>query len=206
MTSARPDRVVDFPGILRLLEQLVRHPAVIGVRVHPFSAEASARHLKETSLPDAGPDVCRAAHEAGALVSIDAFHSVGILPVDVRRIGADFVSGGVLKWLCGGPGGCFLYVAPSVRDTLEPALTGWQAHARPFAFEPEMEYADDAFRWLNGTPVIPALYAAAEGPKIVHRAGVSGASGVPDAIRPAEQVRRKPRFGGNGNPLEALIS
>jgi DNA-binding CsgD family transcriptional regulator len=47
-----------------LLEQLVRHPAVIGVRVHPFSAEASARHLKETSLPDAGPDVCRAAHEA----------------------------------------------------------------------------------------------------------------------------------------------
>jgi kynureninase len=107
--------------------------------------------------------ISRAAHDAGALVSLDAFHSVGVLPVDVRRSGADFLTGGVLKWLCGGPGGCFLYVAPSVRDSLEPALTGWQAHARPFDFEPEMEYAGGAFRWLNGTPVIPALFAAPAG-------------------------------------------
>ena len=116
--------------------------------------------------------ICRAAHDAGALVSLDAFHAVGVIPVDVRRSGADFVTGGVLKWLCGGPGACFLYVAPSVRDTLEPALTGWQAHARPFAFEPEMDYTRGAFRWLNGTPVIPALYAALEGPRIVKRAGI----------------------------------
>ena len=130
--------------------------------------------------------ICRAAHEAGAVVSLDAFHSVGILPVDVRRIGADFVTGGVLKWLCGGPGGCFLYVAPSVRNSLEPALTGWQAHARPFAFEPEMEYTSGAFRWLNGTPAIPALYAAIDGPRIVRRAGI-------DAIR-AKSVRQTTRL------------
>jgi kynureninase len=130
--------------------------------------------------------ICRAAHEAGALVSLDAFHSVGVVPLDVRRSGADFVTGGVLKWLCGGPGGCFLYVAPSVRDTLEPALTGWQAHARPFAFEPEMDYALGAFRWLNGTPVIPALYAAIDGPRIVRRAGI-------DAIR-AKSVRQTTRL------------
>jgi kynureninase len=130
--------------------------------------------------------ICRAAHDAGALVSLDAFHAVGILPVDVRRSGADFVTGGVLKWLCGGPGGCFLYVAPAVRDTLEPALTGWQAHARPFAFEPEMEYGAGAFRWLNGTPSIPALYAAIEGPRIVRRAGI-------EAIR-AKSVRQTSRL------------
>jgi kynureninase len=130
--------------------------------------------------------VCRAAHDAGALVSLDAFHSVGVLPVDVRRSGADFVTGGVLKWLCGGPGGCFLYVAPAVRDALEPAFTGWQAHARPFEFEPEMDYAIGAFRWLNGTPVIPALYAAIEGPRIVRRAGI-------DAIR-AKSVRQTTRL------------
>jgi kynureninase len=130
--------------------------------------------------------ICRAAHEAGALVCLDAFHSVGVLPVDVRRSGADFVTGGVLKWLCGGPGGCFLYVAPSVRDRLEPALTGWQAHARPFGFEPEMEYASGAFRWLNGTPVIPALYAAIEGPRIVRRAGI-------EAIR-AKSIRQTSRL------------
>jgi kynureninase len=116
--------------------------------------------------------VCRRAHEVGALVSLDAFHSVGIMPVDVRSMGVDFLTAGVLKWLCGGPGGCFLYVAPHVAGRLTPALTGWQAHARPFAFESEMAYADDAYRWLTGTPVIPALYAATEGPRIVRRAGI----------------------------------
>ena len=120
--------------------------------------------------------ICRHAHDAGALVSLDAFHSVGIIPVDVRQSGVDFLTGGVLKWLCGGPGGCFLYVSPRVRDELAPSLTGWQAHARPFAFEEQMEYTTGPFRWLNGTPVIPALYAAAEGSLILKRAGM-------DAIR-----------------------
>jgi kynureninase len=120
--------------------------------------------------------ICRHAHQMGALVSLDSFHAVGIVPVDVKRSGVDFLTGGVLKWLCGGPGGCFLYVSPQVRDDLRPAMTGWQAHSRPFAFEETMEYTTGAFRWLNGTPVIPALYAAAEGAKILRRAGV-------DAIR-----------------------
>ena len=116
--------------------------------------------------------VCRRAREMGALVSLDAFHSVGVRPVDVKASGVDFLTGGVLKWLCGGPGGAFLYVSPRVRDTLSPALTGWQAHARPFAFEEEMEYATGASRWLSGTPSIPALHAAIEGPRIVRRAGI----------------------------------
>lgn len=117
--------------------------------------------------------ICHHAHEMGALVSLDSFHAVGIVPVDVDRSGVDFLTGGVLKWLCGGPGACFLYVSPEVRDKLAPALTGWQAHSRPFAFEEIMEYTTGPFRWLNGTPVIPALYAAAEGPKILRRAGIN---------------------------------
>ena len=120
--------------------------------------------------------ICAHAHRMGALVSLDAFHSVGIIPVDVQRSGVDFLTGGVLKWLCGGPGGCFLYVAPSVSEKVQPALTGWQAHSRPFGFEETMEYASGPFRWLNGTPVIPALYASVEGVKIIRKAGI-------DAIR-----------------------
>ena len=130
--------------------------------------------------------ICQHAHAMGALVSLDAFHSVGVVPVDVKQSGVDFLTGGVLKWLCGGPGGCFLYVSPAVRDRLEPSLTGWQAHARPFGFEPDMEYASGISRWLGGTPVIPALYAALEGPKIVRRAGM-------DAIR-AKSVRQTSRL------------
>lgn len=130
--------------------------------------------------------VCNKAHEVGALVSLDSFHAVGVIPVDVGAIGCDFLTGGVLKWLCGGPGGCFLYVSADVRKRLSPALTGWQAHARPFAFEPAMDFADDVFRWLGGTPVIPALYAAVEGPRIVRRAGI-------EAIR-AKSVRQTSRL------------
>jgi kynureninase len=130
--------------------------------------------------------ICRRAHDVGALASLDAFHSVGVIPVDVKQSGVDFLTGGVLKWLCGGPGGCFLYVSPRVRDTLAPSLTGWQAHTRPFAFEEHMEYTSGPFRWLNGTPVIPALYAAAEGPKILRRAGM-------DAVR-AKSMRQTSRL------------
>ncbi len=116
--------------------------------------------------------VCRRAKEVGALVSLDAFHSVGIIPVDVKALGVDFLSGGVLKWLCGGPGGAFLYASPDATRQLSPSFTGWQAHQRPFGFESEMHYAGDAWRWLNGTPSIPSLFAAIEGPRIVQRAGI----------------------------------
>jgi kynureninase len=124
-------------------------------------------------------DVARVAahaHAVGALVSLDAYHSVGIIPVDVTTIGADFLTGGVLKWLCGGPGGCFLWVKPEVSATFAPSLTGWQAHEHPFAFDPEMTYAAGAWRWLTGTPSIPALFAAVPGPRLVRAAGM-------DAIR-----------------------
>src|SRR5687768_10978020 len=130
--------------------------------------------------------VCRRAREVGAVVSLDAFHSVGVIPVDVKAIGADFLTGGVLKWLCGGPGGCFLYASPEASARYAPALTGWQAHRRPFGFEGSMEYADGAARWLSGTPVIPALYAATEGPRLVRRAGI-------DAIR-AKSIRQTSRL------------
>lgn len=128
--------------------------------------------FKSAFINDANA-ICEHAHRMGALVSLDAFHSVGIVPVDVKRSGVDFLAGGVLKWLCGGPGACFLYVSPNVRDTMAPALTGWQAHSRPFAFEDRMEYTSGPARWLNGTPVIPALYAATEGVKIIRRAGIA---------------------------------
>lgn len=118
------------------------------------------------------PRVAAHAHAMGALLSLDAYHSVGVLPVDVEALGADFLTGGVLKWLCGGPGGCFLWARPAVSAAATPALTGWQAHRHPFAFEPEMEYAEGAWRWLGGTPAIPALFAATAGPQLLRAAGI----------------------------------
>jgi kynureninase len=90
----------------------------------------------------------------------------------VTKLGVDFAVGGSVKWLCGGPGAAWLYVRRELAETLEPSLTGWQAHARPFAFEPEQDYAEGAARFLTGTPNVPALYAASAGYDIVEEVGV----------------------------------
>jgi len=128
--------------------------------------------LFKTGEIQAADAIVRRAHEVGALVALDAYQSVGSVPLDVSRLGVDFVVGGSVKWLCGGPGAGWLYVRPELAEGLEPTFTGWQAHARPFAFEPEHDYAAGAARFLTGTPNVPALYAASAGYELVEEVGV----------------------------------
>jgi kynureninase len=114
------------------------------------------------------------ARQVGALSIVDGYHATGIIPVDAGAIGADFYLSGVLKWMCGGPGGVFLQARPEHLRALRPRLTGWMAHRRPFDFEvADIEYRDDAFRFLNGTPSIPCLYAMQPGIDMIQAAGVS---------------------------------
>ena len=113
------------------------------------------------------------AHRVGAHVILDVFQATGAIPVAVRSLGVDFAVGGVLKWLCGGPGVAYLYVRDDLRAKLQPALTGWSAHRRPFAFEPgAIDPRDDSYRYLNGTPHIPALHACLPGLNILNQIGV----------------------------------
>jgi kynureninase len=116
--------------------------------------------------------IVRRAHEAGAYVVLDCYQSAGVVPLDVTSLGVDFACGGSVKWLCGGPGAGWLYVRPDLAERLQPTFVGWQAHARPFAFEPELEYAAGARRFLTGTPNVPALYAATAGYDIIEEVGV----------------------------------
>jgi kynureninase len=127
--------------------------------------------FKTGRIQDVEP-IIRRAHEVGAHVVLDAYQSVGTVPLDVTALGVDFAVGGSVKWLCGGPGAAWLYVRPDLAERLEPTLVGWQAHARPFGFEPELEYAAGAGRFLTGTPNVPALYAATAGYDIVEEIGV----------------------------------
>ena len=191
---------LDFPSVRYVYEGLARRlgadivviPSDDGIQIDlqrlldaidERTVLVAVSHVlfKSAFIMDAAA-ICRKAKHVGALVSLDGFHAVGVIPVDVKALGVDFYAGGVLKWLCGGPGGCFLYVAPETSVKLEPAFTGWQAHDTPFAFETPMSYATGGWRWLNGTPSIPSLFAAQEGPKIVRRAGI-------DRIR-AKSVRQ----------------
>jgi kynureninase len=113
------------------------------------------------------------AHKVGALVVLDTFQSLGTVPVDVQALNTDLCTGGVLKWLCGGAGVAYLYVRPDLAKKLEPKFTGWIAHQQPFAFEiGPIRYADGAYRFMNGTPNVPAMYAARPGLKIIREAGI----------------------------------
>ena len=114
------------------------------------------------------------AHRVGAHVILDAFQAAGTIPIDVHALGADFAVGGVLKWLCGGPGVAYLYVRADLRAKLKPTLTGWIAHQRPFAFEAgAIEPRSDSFRYLNGTPHSPALFACQPGLDILNAVGIA---------------------------------
>jgi kynureninase len=116
--------------------------------------------------------IIRSARDAGAHVVLDCYQSAGVVPLDLTELGVAFAVGGSVKWLCGGPGAGWLYVRPDLSEQLEPTLVGWQAHARPFAFEPELEYAAGARRFLTGTPNVPALYAATAGYDVIEEVGV----------------------------------
>lgn len=113
------------------------------------------------------------AHKVGAHVILDCFQSAGVVPFSVIDLKVDFAVGGCLKWLCGGPGNGWLYVRPDLIDALEPRFTGWMAHENPFDFAMgPIRYAKGPMRFLNGTPQIPALYAATEGLRIINSVGV----------------------------------
>jgi kynureninase len=110
----------------------------------------------------------------GALLCVDAYQTTGVYPYDVTAWDLDLVTGGSHKWLCGGPGCGWIYVKPSLRDDLHPAVTGWMAHARPFSFEAApMVYAPSMYRFGHGTPTIPGYVAAQPGHDLVRTIGVA---------------------------------
>jgi kynureninase len=134
----------------------------------------SASHVlfKSSYVLDLAPIVARA-HDVGALVVLDSYQAAGIVPFSVTDLGVDFCVGGSVKYLCGGPGNGWLYVSPSLAETLRPAQVGWFGHARPFDFEwAGIDYAPGVSRFTGGTPGVPAAYAAVPGYTAVAEIGV----------------------------------
>ena len=114
------------------------------------------------------------AHEHGALVLLDVYQSAGAIELRANEWQVDFLIGGTIKWLCGGPACGYLYVRPDLQKDLLPRLTGWVAHAAPFDFAPApMRYPDSVRRFAQGTPNIPGLYSALPGLQIIEEVGVT---------------------------------
>ncbi len=182
--------VEDFPSELYLYEGLARRGAeIVRVRsrkgrrmeeadilaaIDERTAVVAISHtlFRTAQVLDAAPIVA-CAREAGAWTLLDAYQSAGTVPVDAEAIGADFIAGGSVKWLCGGPGAGWLYANPKTTAALEPAITGWMAHQNPFAFDPGPIRRDPGpRRFWTGTPAVPAFMAARCGYDVIARIGV----------------------------------
>ncbi|MFQ5718699.1 MAG: aminotransferase class V-fold PLP-dependent enzyme [Acidobacteriota bacterium] len=114
------------------------------------------------------------AHRVGALVLLDVYQSAGVVEIDATGWGVDFLIGGTIKWLCGGPAAGYLYVREDLRPALAPRLTGWIAHEKPLDFvSGPIRYAASAWRFAQGTPNIPAMYSCLPGLQIISEVGVA---------------------------------
>jgi kynureninase len=166
-TGARVHMVKTEDGVTvpteRLLDAIDEHTLIVPISHVIF---------RSSFIQDARA-IIEKAHQVGAYVLLDTFQSLGSVPVDAQSLNVDFVCGGVLKWLCGGPGVAYLYVRPDLGQKLQPRFTGWHADQQPFDFEAgPIRYTDPPYRFMNGTLHIPSLEAARPGIKIIAEVGV----------------------------------
>ena len=147
----------------RLVELIDERTAVVALAlVSPWTG----------ALADVRP-VIAAARAAGALVVLDAYQAVGVVPIDVQALDVDVLVGGTHKWLCGGGSGlAFLYVRPSLAEQLEPAYPGWIGHREMVGFAPSYEPAAGARRFMQGAPAAAPIYTARAGLRFVLDVGV----------------------------------
>ena len=114
------------------------------------------------------------AHAQGALLYVDAYQTLGAVPVDVRAMDVDLLASGNLKFLMGVPGVAFLYVRSELITTLEPAVTGWFGRVDPFAFRvKELDWPSAARRFDTGTPPVINTYIARAGMELINAIGVA---------------------------------
>ncbi len=120
------------------------------------------------------PGIVRLAHERGALVLLDAYQSLGTLPLDVRSLDVDFLASGVLKYLLGSAGLGFLYCRRDLVERLLPTQTGWLADEDVFAMN-HRRYSPShtASRFESGTPPIPSIYAGVAGMELMQEIGIA---------------------------------
>ncbi len=115
--------------------------------VHVTHATSNTSHLLPVQ------DICAVARTKGVTTIVDVAQSLGAVPVDPSAWGVDFAIGTGVKFLCFGPGACFLYAAPYMISQCNPMDVGWFSHENPFEMDIEsFRYAPDALRFFGGTP------------------------------------------------------
>jgi selenocysteine lyase/cysteine desulfurase len=147
---------------LNAYEQVMDDRVALLATSHGFYATGAVQPIR--ALADL-------AHAHGARILVDGYHTVGVVPVDVKALDIDFYLGGTLKWLCGGPGLTFIYVSEELISELQPTISGWFASADQFAFDNQQHVlAPSADRFELGTPSVPTAYTGVAGMDLVLQA------------------------------------
>ncbi len=99
-------------------------------------------------------------HDHGALALWDLAHVAGVASFDLDGIGADAAVGCSYKYLNGGPGApAWIYLPHRHQQTADLPLTGWHAHATPFALDDSFTPAQGIERARIGTPQLLSMLA-----------------------------------------------
>ena len=147
-----PDRI---RAPIEAYAQVIDDSVALVATTHVFYASGYVQPIRE---------LAELAHGRGARIVVDGYHSVGVLPVNVKALDVDFYLGGTLKWLLGGPGLTFIYVRPELIAELEPTISGWFSSADQFAFDSlHLDWPDTANRLELGTPAVSTAYAGVAG-------------------------------------------
>ncbi|MGH3327401.1 MAG: aminotransferase class V-fold PLP-dependent enzyme [Streptomycetales bacterium] len=196
------DGVVDAGDYLRLIDE---RTALVSVPLVSYRNGAQ--------LPIA--EITRRAREVGARVFVDAYQAAGVLPVDVRELGCDYLVAGTLKYLLGAPGLALLYVRDGLAQDRDPQLTGWFGRRDPFAFDPrELDSPGAARRYETGTPAIPTAYASRAGMSLIeeidrdavqtHVAALAAA--LTDDLRRGGETLYSPHDAARRGPMVAVLT
>lgn len=110
------------------------------------------------------------AHDRDGYFLLDAYQSLGVVPIDVEKQDIDILVTGVLKFLFGSPGIAFMYVDSDILHEFEPPSLGWFSAENRFETD-DPDYAPDASRFQFGTPPIPNAYQSSAGLSIIQDVG-----------------------------------
>ena len=157
---SRSDNTVD---VEKLIKEINEETLLVSITLVCF---------RNGALTDIAP-IIEAAKKAGALVLLDSYQGAGAMNLDLSKIGADFVVGGVLKYMLGAPGVGYMYTKAETTKNLIPSSTGWFAAKDIFKMGiHEYDPATDARRFESGTPPIPSLYPAVAGLEYLLKVGM----------------------------------
>lgn len=127
----------------------------------PYSSFIDGRNLPLKGIIDES-------HLVGAKVFVDAYHALGIQPINVTELDCDYLVGGSMKYLLGLPGVAFLYIKDYESIDQLPQLTGWFARKDPFDYDIfKLDFVNTARGLETGTPSIPSIYAANAALKLI---------------------------------------